>query len=887
MIRDSFAKVRILVTFVAVLVFAAQHIEAADSAPEMCPVPAGEFTTSTGVQVYLDAYSIGKYEVTNAQYCEFLNAGGNDDHWHTEMAPEIEHTDTYQPVGGFENRPVRHVTWFDAVAFCDWRCEAEGLLAGSYHLPTEAQWEKAAGWDPVEQKLWTYPICSDIIDCSKVNYNSCMVGHTTDVGSYDPWKSCYRCYDMSGNVWEWCQDWHGGNYPTGNFNPEGAATGVNREIRGGAWISNAPDCEAGYRNQANPSSVITCVGFRIARSGRVHTLTVQSTPVTDVNIGGDKPGITDYSAACEDQEVVNLTAPPFHVSEGARYCFVEWTGHGTPDANSVQVTMDADKEVTAVYEPCPPTLCVQSVPVTGVGIAGNRPGDTDYCVECSFGEEVAVTAPETFSAGDLDYCFIEWTGDGTPNGNSVQVTMDDDKTVVAQYALCQRWLTVSSQTTAAEVITGVSITGDKPGVTGYDVLCNDQEVAQLCAPWNVVLGGNRYRFVRWIVDGLDQADGQTCVQVIMDTPHTVVAVYREVTGRLILKGPVERGEEPSLGAGGTFSVDVYLGDVYDLAGMQAGLKFLDQNSSDAGFRIATIGGNPDFGGQAIQFNDALWPNIFPLYTDDRTPFGFISLEGNKDISEETLIFSVTYEYGPDARGQYDIVSDPLVTELAGGDRNAIPFDTAPGSVIIEAQVLTVRSVPVAGIGITGSRPGTTGYTWRCADDESVQLCAPENATIGEVPYGFARWTIDGAPQADGQQCIDLVMSADRTVEAEYVRMYTLTVKSAPFGGVTVSGDRPGTTEYSASCREGQTVSLSAPASITYNDRKFFFLYWFVNGSPRPRYQNPVSEKILRDTEVVAVYDVTIPSDANADCVVNILDLIKVRNDLGKRCSTSP
>ncbi|NQT19473.1 MAG: SUMF1/EgtB/PvdO family nonheme iron enzyme, partial [Planctomycetes bacterium] len=163
---------------------------------EMCHVPAGTFTTSTGVEVYLDEYSIGKYEVTNSQYCEFLNSGGKDEHYHGEMAAEIQHGDTYQPVAGMENRPVRWISWNDADAYCVWLSASEGLPAGTYHLPTEAQWEKAAGWDPDLQKLWTYALQSDTIDCERANYNAC-VGHSTDVGSYHPWRSYYGCCDMT------------------------------------------------------------------------------------------------------------------------------------------------------------------------------------------------------------------------------------------------------------------------------------------------------------------------------------------------------------------------------------------------------------------------------------------------------------------------------------------------------------------------------------------------------------------------------------------------------------------------------------------------------------------------------------------------------------------
>jgi len=172
---------------------------------------------------------------------------------------------TYSAVAEFEQRPVRNVSWHDAVAFCDWRSEIESLPAGSYHLPYEAQWEKAAGWDPDFQKLWTYGFTgSDTIDSDKANYGN-NVGDTTNVGSYHPWRSYYGLYDASGNVWEWCQDWYG-SYPSGTTNPTGPETGTSRTLRGGSWSNIAINCRVESRLGNAPSNSSFIVGFRCARS---------------------------------------------------------------------------------------------------------------------------------------------------------------------------------------------------------------------------------------------------------------------------------------------------------------------------------------------------------------------------------------------------------------------------------------------------------------------------------------------------------------------------------------------------------------------------------------------------------------------------------------------
>jgi len=241
----------------------------------MCFVPAGKFKTGTGYAVYMDDYWIDKFEVTNDLYCKFLNAGGNDDHYRTDMQDEIEISGSmgnyvYRPVAGFEKRPVRWVTWYDASDFCTWRALTEGLPAGSYGLPTEAQWEKAAGWTPGRTTLWTYAFQSDTIDCTKANYaggpsGACCVGTTTDVGTYAAWKSYYGCYDMSGNVWEWCRDWWG-TYPSSLANPTGPTSGSTRVLRGGNWYNSATNVETGYRDSYAPSGVYSSGGFRCART---------------------------------------------------------------------------------------------------------------------------------------------------------------------------------------------------------------------------------------------------------------------------------------------------------------------------------------------------------------------------------------------------------------------------------------------------------------------------------------------------------------------------------------------------------------------------------------------------------------------------------------------
>jgi len=215
----------------------------------MVMVGAGSFPYQNGSPVHCDAFMIDKYEVKVSLYCQFLNQDDPaGDHWHSGQ--EItKHGDpgshTYTPVPGRENYPVRYVSYYDAVAFAQWRSNLEGK---SYRLPTEQEWEKAAGWDPVQQYHYTFGYHSNTASCTYMNYYNC-VGRPTVVGSYDPYKSYYGCYDMSGNLWEWTSSIY---------------SGESRVLRGGYWYYNAAYCSVTYRGyRFTPSFRNDSIGFRL------------------------------------------------------------------------------------------------------------------------------------------------------------------------------------------------------------------------------------------------------------------------------------------------------------------------------------------------------------------------------------------------------------------------------------------------------------------------------------------------------------------------------------------------------------------------------------------------------------------------------------------------
>jgi formylglycine-generating enzyme required for sulfatase activity len=257
---------------------------------EMVFVPAGNFTMGSPYgypserpvhTVYLDAFCIDKYEVTNAQFESFIDAGGytNQAFWSAagwtarwtydwEM-PYSWATGEFHSGPAWPNFPVVGLSWYEAEAYAN--------FAGK-RLPTEAEWEKAARG--TDQR--TYP-WGNSIDTSRANYSGSgdpygSSGCTTPVGFYDGRlhlsplfqtsnsPSFHGAYDMAGNALEWVADWHGA-YSAGQVsNPTGPLTGSARTMRGGSWNTYADDLRSACRFVALPNVRHASIGFRCART---------------------------------------------------------------------------------------------------------------------------------------------------------------------------------------------------------------------------------------------------------------------------------------------------------------------------------------------------------------------------------------------------------------------------------------------------------------------------------------------------------------------------------------------------------------------------------------------------------------------------------------------
>ena len=192
--------------------------------------------------VRVDTFEIGKYEVTQ-------------DEWERIMG----YNPSYFKKGG--RYPVENVSWHHVQEFIRRLNVLAGKRGKKFRLPTEAEWEFAARSGGKPQK---YAGGSNLDELAWYYKNSGSGTHP--VGQKK--KNDLEIFDMSGNVWEWCQDWYDSEYyKTGpRDNPKGPESGATRVIRGGSWYINAQYCRSAFRYNIEPGDRYFNVGCRLARS---------------------------------------------------------------------------------------------------------------------------------------------------------------------------------------------------------------------------------------------------------------------------------------------------------------------------------------------------------------------------------------------------------------------------------------------------------------------------------------------------------------------------------------------------------------------------------------------------------------------------------------------
>jgi sulfatase modifying factor 1 len=272
---------------------------------------AGNAADTTGYGAVAYEFNIGKYEVTISQYSTFLNSVASvtsDNYiinlWNGNMATELNMAGisrsgsgtlaspySYSVIGS-GNRPIAHVSWFDAARFANWvnngATNGASTETGAYTLngatsgvgftknagatwwiPSENEWYKGAYYKGggTNAGYWVYPTQSDTAPGNSIggatnqaNYYagdyavtqsagySSSQNYLTDAGAFSNSASAYDTFDQGGNVWEW----------------NDAVVGSSRVLRGGSWIDEAVNLQSSVRNPNSPTNENFLVGFRVA-----------------------------------------------------------------------------------------------------------------------------------------------------------------------------------------------------------------------------------------------------------------------------------------------------------------------------------------------------------------------------------------------------------------------------------------------------------------------------------------------------------------------------------------------------------------------------------------------------------------------------------------------
>jgi formylglycine-generating enzyme required for sulfatase activity len=267
-------------TFTAALLAEFERLIITDIERSMIRVPGGKFRMGSDEkdedgsddekpvrEVTLRDFYIGRTEVTIGQYLIFCDeTKANYPEWleaGNDYNIETGNDDDYKQKGmSRENKshPITGVSWNDIVAYCQWLSKKTGKR---YRLPTEAEWEYAARGGPKWTDGYKYAGSDTIDEVAWYSSNSNSQTHVVATKKANQ----LGLYDMSGNVWEWCEDDSHSNYegaPTdGSAWFEKGNRGENLVYRGGSWIGYAHNCRSAYRADGTTATRFNRIGFRL------------------------------------------------------------------------------------------------------------------------------------------------------------------------------------------------------------------------------------------------------------------------------------------------------------------------------------------------------------------------------------------------------------------------------------------------------------------------------------------------------------------------------------------------------------------------------------------------------------------------------------------------
>ncbi|MEL6257264.1 MAG: SUMF1/EgtB/PvdO family nonheme iron enzyme [Bacteroidota bacterium] len=218
-------------------------------------------------EVNINSFYISITEITNEQFCMFLNAKGNDN-WlelGSKYCKIYNSGQSFRSEKGFEKHPIVEISWNGAKAYCSWLSETTGQ---NFRLPSEAEWEYAAGGGSEDRTKWAGTNHLSTLSEFANQYGKGKIDsydQLAPVASFN--ANSLGLYDMSGNVAEWCLDsWHPDYYGSPADNK--AWIDKNQEevvIRGGSWFSRPNELRTSYRNHKNSNTKTYGIGFRVVK----------------------------------------------------------------------------------------------------------------------------------------------------------------------------------------------------------------------------------------------------------------------------------------------------------------------------------------------------------------------------------------------------------------------------------------------------------------------------------------------------------------------------------------------------------------------------------------------------------------------------------------------
>ena len=577
-----------------------------------------------------------------------------------------------------------------------------------------------------------------------------------------------------------------------------------------------------------------------------YLLTVQSAPRPGAPIVGDKPGTTNYTVECDPGDAVNLSAPAAYTRSGVEHSFIRWLLDGSPQPDGqadIHAVMAASRTVTAVYTNPAPILSVQST-TAGVQIGGAKPGLTNYEAVCTNGESVSLEAPATATIGGLIYTFKGWSLDGSaqPAGTALTVIMDNDHAAMARYDLVYYDIMVTSSPYA-----GAAVTGTKSGTTTYAASCRGGETISLTAAETPTLNGTKHIFVRWTIDGTPQPDGQRTVQIVMAGPRSAQAVYGVPCTLTIRSGP-KSGVDITGGKPGktSYTANCRKDETVSLTAPPTAVM----NGATCNFVRWSIDTIPQPDGlrdvsvlmNANRTVEARYLDPNPTLTITSSPVKGVAITGGRPGTTDYIAACASLESvtvtapasWTDGTKKYRLNRWLIDGDTASYGSPSLwltmsTSHTCGAQYVEDICTLTVQSLPMTGVAITGTLPGTTNYSAILPGMSSATLTAPPNVMVGQTKYNFLNWRVNDTDQTAGALTVNVRMYSNLTATALYGNQdFTLTVQSTPVTGIAITGDKPGTTTYAASCAPGLPVVLQAPPTVTSGGTANYFAAWTLS-----------------------------------------------------------